>query len=330
MVHATFSGMETSTLRIVQLPTPTLGAFLEAVAVHPTDSLEDVSKFAGFSVSTGKKAMPTLESLGLVGKDASGRWNVRADGVRRGMDETARNEVIRRALLNYRPFEMLVEGIALGEAAETVIRKTLRLFGLPDSEAPKLRTLLRYGIDLGVLESQNGHMKLIPELDSAPVEEIGVLSPEDVESEARARLFNARRLGRDANNYLDETDRTLLAEALLIYRSDPRGSADSSGQALEDFLREVADDRGLATEAKKKNGAGQLADMLRVNGVIHSHHQKLVEAPATVRNAGNHRKDKTTLTPWEITPEGAFAVHAMTLSAIRSIHHYVKTGRQTI
>lgn len=319
-----------STLRIAQVPVPTLGALLEACATHPTGDLREISQFAGFSASTGKKAIRTLESLSLIGKDGSGRYVVTAQGVHRGMESAARDEVIRRGLLGYRPFEALIEGIALGEEPEVAIRKALRLLGLPEAEASKLRTLLRFGGDLGVLESENGGMRLITKLEPARVEEAGVLSPEDVESEARARLFNARRLGRDAHNYLDETDRALLAEALLKYESDPRGSIDSSGQALEDFLREVADDEGHGTDAKKLNGAGQLADMLRVKGVIHAHHQKMVEAPATIRNAAGHRKDKKTLIPWELTPEGAFAAHAMTLTAIRSIHQYVKSRRQTI
>ncbi|MGH3111244.1 MAG: hypothetical protein ACRDQT_10045 [Gaiellaceae bacterium] len=223
-----------------------------------------------------------------------------------------------------------MEGLVLGEEPDVAIRKTLRLLGLPQSEAPKLRTLLRWGEDLGIVESENGRVKLVAELEPGVVEVAGQLSAEDVESEAKARLFNARRLGRDANNYLDETDRALLADALLTHESDARGSIDSSGQALEDFLREIADDKALGQEAGKRNGAGQLADMLRMNGVIHSHHQKLVDAPAAMRNTAGHRKDKKTLTPWELTSDGAFAAHSMTLTAIRSIYHYTKTGRQVI
>jgi DNA-binding IclR family transcriptional regulator len=330
MLHATFCAVVASTIRIAQVPVATLGAFLEACAGHPTGDLEDLAEFAGFSLSTAKRAVPTLESFGLVSRDGSGRYVATADGVRRGMDPEAREQVIRRGLLGYRPFEMLVEGLALGEDVDAAIRKALSLLDLPRSEAPKLRTLLRWGEDLRILESDNGRVKLLAELGTESVEAVGPLSPEDVESEARARLFNVRRLGRDANNYLDETDRSLLAEALLKHSRDPRASIDDSGQALEDFLREVADERRLAQEAGKRNGAGQLAEMLRTNGVIHNHHQKMVEAPATIRNAGGHRKDKKTLAPWELTPGGAFAAHAMTLTAIRSIHHFVKNGRQTI
>lgn len=202
MPHATLCAVAASTIRIAQVPVATLGAFLEACAGHPTDDLEDLAEFAGFSLSTAKRAVPTLESFGLVGRDGSGRYVARADGVRRGMDPDAREQVIRRGLLGYRPFEMLVEGLALGEDVDAAIRKALSLLDLPRSEAPKLRTLLRWGEDLSVLESDNGRVKLLAELGTESVEAVGPLSPEDVESEARARLFNARRLGRDANNSL--------------------------------------------------------------------------------------------------------------------------------
>jgi hypothetical protein len=330
IAHANLFGMTVSTLRILEVPVPTLGAFLEACAAHPTDDLEDLSEFAGFSRSTGRKAIPTLESFGLVKRDSRGRYAATVEGVRRGMDVEAREQAIKRGLLGYRPFEMLVEGLALGEEPDVAIRKALQLLGLPHFEGPKLRTLLRWGEDLGILEAENGRVRLVAELESGAVEAVGPLSAEDVESEARARLFNARRLGRGANNYLDETDRALLAGALLMHESDPRGSIDSTVQALEDFLREIADDQGLGQEAGKRNGAGQLAEMLRVNGVIHSHHQKLVDAPATMRNTAGHRKDKKTLAPWELTAGAAFAAHSMTLTTIRSIYHFTKDGRQTV
>lgn len=86
MLHATLCAVAASTIRIAQVPVATLGAFLEACAGHPTDDLEDLAEFAGFSLSTAKRAVPTLESFGLVGRDGSGRYVATADGVRRGMD----------------------------------------------------------------------------------------------------------------------------------------------------------------------------------------------------------------------------------------------------
>ena len=78
------------------------------------------------------------------------------------------------------------------------------------------------------------------------------------------------------------------------------------------------------------SGAGQLANLLYTKGVIHNHQQKMVDATATIRNATAHRKDRKTLTPWELTAFGAFTALSMTLTTVRSIHMYITTGNQTI
>lgn len=322
--------MATSPLRLNEVPVSTLGAFMEAAAAHRTSDLGQLAGFAGFSSSTARKAVPTLETLGILKHEDTGPYTVTVDGVARGISDQAKEQIIRRALLGHRAFGLLIEGIALGEGKRDAIRKALLILGLPEADAPKMELLLRWASDLNIVESLNGELRLVPELSVERADELGELTQEDVESEAKARLFNARRLGRDAHNYLDETDRNLLVDSLLKHESDPRTSINASGQAIEDFLRHIADDRELGSEAGRKSGAGQLANLLYMNGVIHSHQQKLVDAAATIRNATAHRKDKKTLAPWELTPFGAFSTLAMTLTAIRSIYRYVNDGSQTI
>ena len=245
--------------------------------MHSTDDLERLGSYAGFSRSTAQKAVPTLETLGILKRDSGGRYKVVVEGVVRGLSDEAKQQIIRRALLGFRPFEVLIEGIALGESREDAIRKTLLLLDLHESDASKLDLLLRWASDLGIIEGTNGEPRLIAELSVEQTDELGALAPEDVESEAKARLFGARRLGRSATNYLDEVDRGLLADALLTHESDPRKSIDASGQVIEDFLRHVAHEQGFETEAKKMSGAGQLANLLYTKGVIHNHQQKMVE-----------------------------------------------------
>jgi len=317
-------------LRISRVPIQTLSAFMEAVAAHATDDAADIAEFAGFSAKTGSRVLPSLEMLGVVERDSNGVYRVKAEGVSRGMGPEAATLVLRRALQSFRPFEMLAEGLALGEDASTAARKTALLLDIDDRHTNRLDVLLSWGADLGILANGDGGYKLATKLQPNAVEEVGGISAADIESEAKARLYNARRLGRAANNYLDEVDRQLLADALLEHETKPRKSVEDSGQALEDFLRELASDHDLAAEAKRANGAGQLANLLYTNGVIHSHHQKLADAVSTPRNATAHKKDKKTLKPWEITPLGAQSTHSMTLTVIRSIYEYTANRKQTV
>jgi hypothetical protein len=303
---------------------------MEACAVHQTQQLEQLATYAGFSASTARKAVSSLETLGIIGRNGDGSYVLLVQGVSRGMPDEAKAQLVRRALLGFRPFEMFLEGIALGEDEREAIRKTLLLLDLPGSDASKLDVLRKWGHDLGILDESANGTELTAELTVERTDELGALSSADVESEAKARLYNARRLGRDANHYLDEIDRGLLADALLLHEEDARRSIDASGQALEDFLRHVAADHGYDSEAKKASGAGQLANLLYSKSVIHNHHQKMVDAVATIRNATAHRKDKKTLTPWELSSFGAFSAFVMTLTAIRSIQLFTQKGRQTI
>lgn len=318
-------------LRIYGVPIPTLIAFLEAAASHPHRDPSQIGSFAGFSNSTARRAIPVLESLGLVERGAEGKLVCRADTVRRGMKPDSARLVLRRALNGYRPFEAVCEGLQWGEHPTDAIRKAALLLGIDKSESPKFKVLLRWGIELGILNpEEDGSLKLSAEVATESGKEFGIIEIEDVESEARARLYNAKRLGREANNFLDEVDRQLLVDSLLSYRSDPGESVEKAGQALEDFLRQVAEAKELGPEARKCTGASQLAGLLVSRGVIHSHHQKLVDPIGTVRNAKAHRKDKRTLAPWEITEFAAFWAFAGALTSIRSVFEFVNGGRQTI
>lgn len=312
------------------MPIGTLAAFLEACSAHPSADIGDVASFAGFSTATAKRALPSLESLGLVKRGEDGVWRGDVDGVVRGMSPESISLVIRQALQGYRPFETLCEGLALGEDAQTASRKAALTLGLSSQGSERLAILLRWGVDLGILEDGDDGLSLAPEVRPSQAAGAPILSSADLESEAQARLYNARQLGREANNYLDETDRKLLADALLTYDAKPRDSVESTGQAVEDFLREIAGDRGLAGEAGKLNGIGQLTNLLHTRGVIHNHHQKLGDAVSTARNASAHRKDKKTMTPWTITPLAAFSAHSTALAVIRSIHKYTTSGRQVL
>ena len=308
----------------------TLAAFLEACAAHPSADIEEVARFADFNTRTAKSALTSLETLGLAKQDGNGVWRATAPGVARGMSSESATLVIRHALQGFRPFEALCEGLALGEDAATASRKAALALGLDAASSEKLAILLRWGADLGILEHGDDGLRLRPELQASAALGVPLLSVADLESEAGARLYNARQLGRDANSYLDEIDRKLLADALLAYDIKPRDSVENTGQAVEDFLREIAGNNGLASEAGKLNGIGQLANLLYSKAVIHNHHQKLADAVSTMRNASAHRKDKKTMTPWTITPLAAFSVHSTALTAIHSIHQHTTSGRQIL
>jgi hypothetical protein len=317
-------------MNIFDVPIDTIALFLEASAVHPNADQAGVAAFAGRSISTAKKALPVLEELGLVARKPDGSYLCGAHGVTRGISNGAVRQILRGGILGYRPFELLMVGINLGESVSDAVRKTCLLSKIDFSEAPKFDILVRWATDLKILRQAGNGFELAPEIKVAPGEELAIISTQDLESKAKARLYIATKTGRDVYNFLDEIDKTLLVEAALEYRMKPRDSVEHSGQALEDFLRDLALAKGLAAEAKKCNGAGQLASILVSKSIIHTHHQHFIDGLGAARNATAHRKDKKTLVQWNFTDVGAFWAFCGVLAVITSVYLYVYEGKQII
>lgn len=316
-------------LNITRVPLSTLAAFLVAVAAHPHSDEEVIGQFAGgLSKTTAKRTLPALIELCLVSKTSSGEFICNSQEVKRGTKPDDAVVVIKQAMHNFRPFEAVCEGLALGEAESVAVQRAALNLGLDDPS--KLSILIGWGEDLKILQRIDGSLQLAPDLMSRVATVASAVSSEKIDSEAAARLFNASQLGRDANQYLDEQDRTLLAKAQQSIRTNPEVAVEKSGKALEDYLREIATTKGLAVEAKGQNGAGQLGSMLASKGVIHSHHNQLIAAISTIRNMKAHHKDKKTMTPWHVTEAGAEWAVFGTLQIIRSVHDYVLKGHQIL
>lgn len=319
-----------TSMRLYDVSVPSLCSLLEATAANPGANLEAITKFSGYGRRTAREALWSLVTLELVLENEGGTYRASESSVSRGMTEEALRAPIAAALLSFRPFEAVCEGLAHSEASDMAITRAAVKLGLEQQDESRLPILLKWGEDLGLVTSVDGKWELAKRIDSVAQEGLSLVSPEDVESEAKARLFIARRLGEDAYQFLDSADRRLLATSLLEISTDPGQAIEDGSQGLEDYLREVCNDRGLSHKAKKLNGPSQLASMMVAEGLIHGHHSKLIDSVSAVRAAKAHRKDKKTLAPWAITDHGAFATTMMALTAIRSVHEYIYGRRQLI
>jgi hypothetical protein len=224
----------------------------------------------------------------------------------------------------------MCEGIALGEPIEDAIRKASVLLQIPPEDRHRFQILQNWGLELLLLEEKNGGVGLAPEIAPSSLPPTMFIKPSDVESEAKARLYVATRIGRDAYNGLDEKNRSLLAEALLVINVSPSDAVEKAGQAVENYLREVCGQQGFAADAAKLNGGSQLASLLVSKGLIHSHQVKLVDSVSMLRNAKAHHKDKKTLMPWHIGEEGALASFFSAATVIKSIDAFITTGNQVL
>ena len=319
-----------TSMRFYDVSVRSLCSLLEAAAANPGAGLEAITKFSGYGKRTAREALWSLVALKLVVENENGTYTASESSISRGVGDEALRAPIAAALLSYRPFEAICEGLAHNEGSDLAITRAAVKLGLEQEDESRLPILLKWGEDLGLVSSVDGRWELSKTIDTSAQERLSLLSREDVESEAKARLFVARRLGEDAYQFLDSADRRLLATSLLEIYADPGQAIEDASQALEDYLREVSNDRGLSDKAKKLNGPSQLANMMVAEGLIHGHHAKFIDSISAVRAAKAHKKDKKTLAPWAITDHGAFATTMMALTAIRSVHEYAYGRRQLI
>lgn len=319
--------MDTGISRLKRVPLSTLRAVLHACAIHAGADTAAIARASGCGNATAAKALAVLTQFGLVSGDTT-NWSCGVSTLGRASDDTALDAAIRDALLAYRPFESICEGLAVGETFDQASRHAAVMFGIGAKAEGSLNLLRQWGVELGVLG--DGEMtSLSPDLQSA-VESLAALPVASVTSTAETRLYVSTILGREAFDVLDEVDRGLLVAAVASCDSDPPGSVEASGQALEDYLRELCIANNRGPEASKLNGAGQLAGLLRQHNLIHPHHVKLIDSGSMLRNAKAHKKDKQTVSPWNISPLGARTAFGTTVLAIKSVHEWVSNRRQNL
>jgi hypothetical protein len=280
------------------------------------------------SEATVTKALVVLSEWGLVRSDGSA-WKCCCPSLNRSTGDLEVYANIRSALLAYRPFESICEGLAAGETFDRAARHTAVALCLDARSEEKLALLRQWAVELGVLTDGAHGPSLSPDLKGT-IESHAALPVDSMTSTSETRLYICALLGRDAFDQLDEVDRGLLVTAVAECDSNPANSVEASGQALEDYLRELCMARGIGNDASKRNGASQLGALLRQNNLIHSHHVKLVDAASMLRNAKAHKKDKQTVTPWSITQLGARTAFGTTALAVRSIHEWITNGGQSL
>ncbi|MFX0203001.1 MAG: hypothetical protein ACFFCW_43410 [Candidatus Hodarchaeota archaeon] len=266
--------------------------------------------------------------FGLISKDDQGQYStVRAD-VEKGLSQEGLSLIFRKYLQQYKPFELLCEYILLGDNPGDCLRKTRTILNLPDRAEVNLGPLLRWGIDVGISSKTNGKIKLKSEIARRVLPVSGLIET-DLTDEMSPRLYLQTRLTPSAYAFLDDVDKTPLTKALMVHSANLDDSAENAGQALEDFLRDIGAIKAVDTSGC--NGALQVAAKLRSECHLHPKFINLVGGISTVRDASTHIiKDKITGKPWAKTPESAFQIILLTLTAIRAIYLWIFEGRQEI
>ncbi len=309
--------------KLERVPETTLVTVLAAIVAGPSKE-RVIEQYTDLGTKTVQRSLRLLLYLGLIQKVGD---SYSVDGVVMSAKGTSDLSLrMRDALLSSAPFLAVLDQIVQGEAIAGAIRKVAALSGNRTEDCDFINVLIKLAEDLGVVRSESGAYVVTDAYAPAKTPLESVMSSESGASEAKARLTIAKELGPTVFSFLDEIDRHLLTDAMVLQHPQPSKACEKAGQALEDFLRHVADQKGFGSEAGKMNGASQVAQLLVGKGVIVDKHLKLIDMVGALRNTTAHKKDKSTLKPWKVSPLAAASSVACTLTIIRALYGYAFEG----
>ncbi|HEC76412.1 MAG TPA: hypothetical protein ENI33_04030 [Thermoplasmatales archaeon] len=238
-------------------------------------------------------------------------------------------QLFRKALQSYKPFLEFIFFLEKDDDPDKAIRKVLSIFEIKRKPKDAIRTFRNWGSFAGVFKGKNFELsKSIKSLKPSIMEDLF----ESLNNEIKAKIWVKKILGA-AESYLSNEEYESLIKSILNVMKDPREAVQSAGEALEDFLRKLAHDKGI--DVSKKNGIYQIAEELRKNNVLASKHvpilkglqvfldRDIFEGFAAFRNIAHHGKDKEEMKKWELSEELALSYIIQVLLCIKSLYYYV-------
>lgn len=227
-------------------------------------------------------------------------------------------------LSKYDPFCKYCAFVSDGNLGITAARKVKALFGFESSEKMLNSFFINWGRTALFLKvDKDNAVSLLVEIKKDII-----LKEFDSADEISSRNFVIDWLGKHVN-VLSDQERTLITQALLKCKSDPRNSVNDAGQAFEDFLRDTA--RKFSIDVTKKNGIIEISNEIKNKSpnLFSSKHFDITIAIGSMRNMAGHSQDKISGKHWQISDEFARLFCLITLKTTYSILEYL-TGNQAI
>jgi len=277
-----------------------------------------ISKGLEISSRKAREALNAAEELGLL--------DMSKDFVSASPEE--QKLLFRKALQSFRPFIDFVFFLEKKDRPEEAARKIKSLYNVERKAEDILWVFKKWGIFADIFI--NDTFELADKLKNSKPSRISELLSQ-MDNELKAKLWLEKVLG-DARNYTTNEEFNSFIEAILHIQKNPRRAVQSAGEALEDCLRKIANDRGI--DVSKKNGISQIAEELRKNGVIAGKHVSILkglqvfldrdifDGLSAFRNIAHHGKDKKEMKKWELSEELALSYVIQVILCIKSLYYY--------
>ncbi len=308
--------------RIPEVRAEVIMETVEGICYKSHDGVDysEAAQYIGKGIAYARRALDASLQLGLTEEKES-----RFFAVKDATDISRANReqwpvIFRIFLQRYSPFILFVMLIGKNNSIEDAARKTKVIYNIEASIDIISSTLLGWGEYSKILKKDRKKVTLQIETEKLSAEYIRELL-EAMEHDMKARVYIASKLGENVFGYMKDDELDFLVKGIREHQTDPRDAIDDAGRAFEDFLRRIGTDRSIPVTEKK--GIQQLADALRSGTLIDIKHLELCKAINSLRIAASHSKDRNSLERWILNKDASIECILLTLTTIRSIHHYV-------
>jgi hypothetical protein len=237
---------------------------------------------------------------------------------------------LRQALQSYPPFLLYLDFISKGYSSEQSATMTTGIFRI-QSPRESVETMFRnWGLQTSLITTDPSGSLSIPEARKGLPSEYVASLMKALRASLQASIFLIETMSPPAYAYLTEKHIGIedLSNALLIYETDPKGSANKACQTFEHFMFAYGEDAGA--DLKTCDGTMEYANEIRgtEKSNILTNQLHLCHGVGALRNMSHHNPDKETGKEWIFTPQGAIISTLVVPTMIRSIYLYWKEKKQ--
>ena len=265
--------------------------------------------------------------LGLINLERDGFVSSELGGLIKRSNKTELYLPLGKALQKYAPFLIYMDFLSKEYNSSEAAFYTRGIFRIQAKENIIEKVFRNWGLFSRLLKLDNGSLT-IPEGEKGLPSEYVANLIKAMRAEMQANIFLIETMSQQAFAYLTEKKIGIdkLADSLINYENDPKGSANKACQTFEHFLFSICEDAGGDTG--NCNGVIELANENRGKGKLLKNQVHLCHGIGALRNMAHHDPDKETGKPWEFTPQGAIISALIVPTMIRSVYLHIKEDKQ--
>jgi len=246
--------------------------------------------------------------------------------------QATKNELIflfRKALQDFPPFLLYADFLSKGYSSDESANMIRGIIGIAASSKKVEKSLRIWGTESGLIIKKEGKYR-IPEAEKGLPSNYVKNLLKALDSELTTKTFLIDTLSPKVYGCITTLGMNIsdLAQALINYESDPKGSLSKASNFFETFLHKFG--AHLQINLQGMNGVNALVNEFEKNQKILKNQKNIGNGLGGCRNISSHGVDSQTQKPWIVTPQASLSGMIMIPTVIKSYYLYAKESQQEL